>query len=109
MTKIYLDNASTTQLDARVLDKMMPFLQERYGNASSIHAFGQQTRDALEDAREGVAKLLNAKPSEIFFTSGGTESDNAAIKGVALAHLSNKKKSSVRRWSIKPCWKVWRG
>lgn len=85
MNRIYLDNASTTRLDERVRDKMLPYLDEHFGNASSIHAFGQQTKTALEDARESVAKLLGATPAEIFFTSGGTESDNLALKGAAMA------------------------
>ncbi|MBC8044363.1 MAG: cysteine desulfurase [Rhizobacter sp.] len=83
--RIYLDNASTTPLDPRVFERMRPYLTENFGNASSIHSFGQQTKDALEDARERVAKLLGALPSEIFFTSGGTESDNLALKGVSMA------------------------
>ena len=77
--KVYLDNAATTRLDEKVFDTMVPFMKEEYGNPSSIHAFGRKTRSAIEVARKSVAKLLNVSPSEIFFTSGGTEADNMAI------------------------------
>lgn len=77
--KVYLDNAATTKLDPKVLDAMMPYLTEEFGNPSSIHAFGRKTRSAIENARKTVAKLLNVAPAEIFFTSGGTEADNMAI------------------------------
>jgi cysteine desulfurase len=77
--KVYLDNAATTRLDDKVFDTMVPFMKEEYGNPSSIHAFGRKTRSAIEVARKTVAKLLNVSPSEIFFTSGGTEADNMAI------------------------------
>ena len=77
--KVYLDNAATTRLDDKVFDTMVPFMKEEYGNPSSIHAFGRKTRSAIEGARKTVAKLLNVSPSEIFFTSGGTEADNMAI------------------------------
>jgi cysteine desulfurase len=78
--KVYFDNAATAPLDKEVLDAMMPYMTEHYGNPSAIHAFGRQTRAAIENARKTVAKLLNASPSEIFFTSGGTEADNMAIR-----------------------------
>ncbi|NTV44970.1 MAG: cysteine desulfurase, partial [Chlorobiales bacterium] len=91
MKRIYLDSASTSPLDSRVRGRMLPYLCEHFGNASSIHSFGQLTKTALEDARETVAKLIGAKPSEIVFTSSGTEADNLAIKGVALALLGNRK------------------
>lgn len=87
MTRIYLDNASTTRVAPEVLAEMKPFLEERFGNASSVHSFGQFARNALELAREELAKEIGAKPSEIFFTSGGTEANNFAIKGVAFAAL----------------------
>ena len=82
MDSIYFDHAATTPIDDRVLEAMMPFLKENYGNANSAHQLGRTSKVAIEDARENVAKLLNAEPSEIIFTSGGTESDNAIIKGV---------------------------
>ncbi|MDX2129141.1 MAG: cysteine desulfurase family protein [Chloroherpetonaceae bacterium] len=78
---IYLDNASTTPLDPEVFDAMKPYFSTHFGNPSSIHSFGQFTKNALEDSREKIAHLLNAKPSEIFFSSGGTESNNMAVKG----------------------------
>jgi cysteine desulfurase len=77
--RIYLDNAATTPLDKTVLDSMMPYLTEKFGNPSSIYSYGRETRMAIEQARKTVAKILNAHPAEIFFTSGGTESSNTAI------------------------------
>lgn len=77
--KVYLDNAATTQLDEKVLNAMLPYMKEEYGNPSSIHGFGRKTRAAIEAARKSVAKSLNVQPGEIFFTSGGTEADNMAI------------------------------
>ncbi len=78
--KVYLDNAATTALDKEVLNEMLPYMAEHFGNPSSIHSFGRKTRAAIEGARKTVAKLLNASPAEIFFTSGGTEADNMAIR-----------------------------
>jgi cysteine desulfurase len=78
--KVYLDNAATTPLDPEVLDAMLPVMKEYHGNPSSIHAFGRQSRALIEQARKTVAKLINASPAEIFFTSGGTEADNMAIR-----------------------------
>src|SRR5919112_4448352 len=77
--RIYLDNAATTSLDPEVLEAMMPYLTEKFGNPSSIYSYGRESRLAIETARKSVAKLLNAHPGEIFFTSGGTESNNTAI------------------------------
>lgn len=79
MERIYLDNAATTPLDPQVLDAMMPYLTTHFGNPSSIYSYGRETRMAIEKARKSVAGLLGAKPAEIFFTSGGTESSNTAI------------------------------
>jgi len=78
--RVYLDNAATTQLDPSVFEAMRPYMLEHYGNPSSTHAHGRATRSALEKARKQVADLLNASPAEIFFTSGGTEADNTAIR-----------------------------
>lgn len=78
-SRIYLDNAATTPLDPLVLEAMMPYLTEKFGNPSSIYSYGRETRLAIETARKTVAKILNAHPAEIFFTSGGTESSNTAI------------------------------
>ena len=78
-TRIYLDNAATTPLDPEVLDAMLPYMQELFGNPSSIYSYGRETRLAIETSRKTVAKLLGVKPGNIFFTSGGTESNNTAI------------------------------
>jgi cysteine desulfurase len=91
MNRIYFDNAATTALDPEVLDAMMPYLTEKFGNPSSIYSYGRETRMAIENARKTVAKLLNAHPAEIFFTSGGTESSNtainAAIRDLGCKHI----------------------
>lgn len=79
MSRIYLDNAATTALDPEVLEAMMPFLTEKFGNPSSVYSYGRETKMAIEQARKTVARILNANPGEIFFTSGGTESSNTAI------------------------------
>jgi len=83
--RIYLDNAATTPTDARVLEAMLPFFSNMYGNPSSLHAFGQEAKHAIEEARYIVAQFIGAQQEEIVFTSGGTESNNTAIKGVAYA------------------------
>jgi cysteine desulfurase len=79
MERIYFDNAATTAIDPVVLEAMMPYLTEKFGNPSSIYSYGRESRLAIESGRKSVAKLLNAHPAEIFFTSGGTESSNTAI------------------------------
>jgi cysteine desulfurase len=83
--RVYLDNNATTPLAPEVFEAMKPYLLEDYGNASSIHWYGQRARNAVEKARQQVAKLINARPGEVIFTSGGTESDNAAIFGIVQA------------------------
>lgn len=85
MGSIYFDNASTTNVDERVMEEMLPFFTGHFGNANSAHQLGRTAKVAIEDAREKIAKLLGAEPSEIIFTSGGTESDNAIIKGTVAA------------------------
>ena len=87
---IYLDNAATTKVDDAVLKEMLPYFNEKYGNASSVHMFGQQAKEALEKSRKIIAKAINAKPSEIVFTSGGTESNNFAITGLCYANYPSK-------------------
>ena len=91
MGRIYFDNAATTALDADVLTAMMPFLTEKFGNPSSVYSYGRETKLAIESARKTVAKILNANPGEIFFTSGGTESTNtainAAIRDLGCRHI----------------------
>jgi len=84
--RIYFDHSASTPLAPEVLEAMLTFYREKYGNASSIHSFGREARVAIEEAREQIAKVIRAKAAEIIFTSGGTEADNLAIKGVAFAH-----------------------
>ena len=86
MKTIYLDNNATTKTDEEVVKVMMPYLLENYGNPSSIYKIGRENRKAVEDAREKVAKALNCEPNEIYFTAGGSESDNTAIKGIAHSY-----------------------
>jgi len=86
MKRVYMDHAATTPVDKRVLKAMLPYFIERYGNSSSTHFFGQEAFDALEKSRESVAKAINAEPEEIYFTGGGTESDNIALMGVMHAN-----------------------
>ncbi|MBR3732890.1 MAG: cysteine desulfurase NifS [Spirochaetales bacterium] len=81
---IYADNAATTKLSSHALKEMMPFLTDIYGNPSSLYSFGQEAKEHLEDARARIAKILNAEPNEIYFTSGGSESDNQAILSAAV-------------------------
>ncbi len=88
MKRIYLDNAATTPVMREVLRAMEPYFSENYGNASSLHKEGIDAREAIERARKTVANVIKASPNEIIFTSGGSESDNLAIKGVAFAHGS---------------------
>ncbi|MBG9911010.1 cysteine desulfurase [Bacillus xiamenensis] len=85
MERIYLDHAATTPMDQRIVDKMMPYFTEIFGNPSSIHSYGREARKRLDEAREIIAEELHCKPQEIILTSGGTEADNLAITGVAMA------------------------
>lgn len=86
-----MDHAATTSTDVEVFEAMKPFFTQKYGNPNSIHSFGQEAREAVEEAREKIARLIGANPSEIVFTAGGTEADNYAIKGIAWA---NQKKGN---------------
>ena len=89
---IYLDNAGTTKMDHDIVLEMLPYMEEEYGNASSLHQMGQRAREVLEENREKIAKVLNCSASEIYFTSGGSESDNQAINSAAyIGQLKNKK------------------
>ena len=83
MKRIYMDHSATTPVAPEVLEAMLPYFSEKFGNASSLHSFGLEAKEALEESREKVAGLLGAKPEEIIFTAGGTESDNLALKGIA--------------------------
>jgi cysteine desulfurase len=91
MQRIYFDNAATTSLDPQVLETMMPFLTEKFGNPSSIYSYGRESRMAVETARKTVGRILNAHPAELFFTSGGTESSNtaiyAAVRDLGCGHI----------------------
>lgn len=90
--QIYLDNAATTKVDEKVVKVMSPYFSEKYGNASSQHSFGQESKNALEKSRKIIAKSINAKPREIIFTSGGTEGNNFVLKGL---FFSNPKKNHI--------------
>ncbi|MFZ1082747.1 MAG: cysteine desulfurase family protein [Candidatus Kryptoniota bacterium] len=95
MRRIYLDYTATTPVDKRVVDAMAIFFTETFGNASSIHSFGREAKSALEESRGKISSLIGARDSEICFTSGGTESDNAALFGIAAKYSSDKKKNLI--------------
>jgi cysteine desulfurase len=91
MDRIYLDHCATTPVRPEVLEAMLPYLGDRFGNAGSVHAFGRECRKAVDEAREQVAELLHAAPREILFTSGGTEADNLAIRGMVAVDAHSQK------------------
>lgn len=93
--KVYFDNAATTPLHPKVFEKMEPFLTENFGNASSIHSFGRKSRVAVEESRELIANFINANPSEIYFTSGGTEANNFVVFGIARAELAESRRNHL--------------
>lgn len=95
MERVYLDHAATTPLSPEVFESMKPYMLEEYGNASSVHQLGRQARVAMEEARERVAACLGAESSEIVFTSGGTEADNLALKGVLQEATSNERTAGL--------------
>lgn len=106
--RVYLDNNATTKMDPKVLEAMMPFLTEEYGNAFSMHLFGKETGIAVSEARENIATLLKVKPEEIIFTASGTESDNIAVRGVAKAYKNRGNHiitSSIEHPAIKNTFK----
>lgn len=87
----YFDNAATTPLDKKVLNEMLPFLTSNYGNPSSMHTLGKYSKQAIEDSRKKISNILNCDSQEIYFTSGGSESDNTAIKCIAHANKDRRK------------------
>lgn len=89
MRRVYLDNSATTPVDPRVVEAMLPYLMEKFGNASSVHFYGQEARVALDRARREVAALINARPNELVFLSGGTEANNLAIRGIAESNVEH--------------------
>src|ERR671916_234827 len=89
MRRVYLDHSATTPVDVRVVEAMLPFLTEKFGNASSVHFFGQEARAAVDRARREVAALVNARPNEIVFLSGGTEANNLAVRGLAEVSINH--------------------
>ena len=105
---IYLDNAASTQIHEDVLTEMLPYLKEQYGNASSIHRYGRMARKAIEKSRKQIASLINAEPSEILITSGGTESNNTVFQGISKNDKSKKIiTSSIEHDAIlEPCKKL---
>ena len=105
---IYLDNAASTQIHEDVLNSMLPFLKEQYGNPSSIHRYGRLTRKAIHKARKQIALLINADPAEILITSGGTESNNTALMGISSQFPSSQIiTSSIEHDAIlEPCKKL---
>jgi len=105
---IYLDNAASTQIHEDVLTSMLPYLKEQYGNASSIHRYGRMARKAIEKSRKQIASLINADPSEILITSGGTESNNTVLRGIPMTNTtSNIITSSIEHDAIlEPCKKL---
>ena len=95
MRRVYLDHTATTPLDPRVASAMNPYFAERFGNASSIHRFGQEARAALDQSRDLIARMIGAQAGEIFFVSGGTEADNQALKGVAWKLRGEEQKAHI--------------
>ncbi|HHV84145.1 MAG TPA: cysteine desulfurase NifS [Tepidanaerobacter syntrophicus] len=91
MKRIYLDNAATTPVRSEVLEAMLPYFTQKFGNASTIYSYGREAKEALEESRKNVAQLIGANAEEIFFTSGGTESDNWALRGIASANVKKGK------------------
>ena len=103
MRKVYLDNAATTPILPEVLEAMLPYLKDTFGNPQSLHSWGDEAREAMEEARGRVADLINAQPEEVIFTSSGTESNNFAIKGLAQAQQSKGKHivvSAIEHFSV---------
>ena len=105
---IYLDNAASTQIHEDVLNSMLPYLKEQYGNPSSLHRYGRLAHKAIEKSRKQIASLINAEPSEILITSGGTESNNTALRGIAMKNTSGQIITSLIEHDaiLEPCKKL---
>ena len=97
---VYVDNAATTAMSDEAIAAMMPYLKDNFGNPSSLHTVGQRAKEALEGARAKIAKLLGADPKEIYFTSGGSEADNQALRSAAYVGLAKGKKHIITPCSI---------
>ena len=95
MKKVYFDNAATTKIHPKVLEKMLPFLKDDFGNPSSIHSYGRKVRVAIEESREIIANFINADPSEIYFLSSGTEANNFPLFGIAKTEFQESKRKSI--------------
>lgn len=107
--KVYLDNASTTPINPKVFEVMLPYLKDNYGNPSSLHSLGRISKNSIENSRNKISKVINCEPSEIIFTSGGTEANNLAIFGIARANKKHGKHiivSSIEHKSILDACKV---
>lgn len=101
MMKVYFDNAATTAMDDQVIEAMLPFMKSHFGNPSSVHSHGREVRSAIEKSRKKVAELLNASPSEIFFTSGGTEADNTALVcGIETHEITHAISSPIEHHAV---------
>ena len=97
MKQIYFDNAATTAVDPKVLEAMLPYFQEHFGNASSLHSYGQTAQGAVDEARDKVANYLKCKSQEIIFTAGATESNNLVIQGIVNYLSQNNKRLNTRQ------------
>ncbi len=107
--QVYLDNAATTPLDAEVLEAMLPYMRDQYGNPSSIHSHGRKVRSAIEKCRTQIAEMLNTSPSEIFFTSGGTEADNTALtQSIITKGIKHVLTSKVEHHAVLHTLEQWR-
>jgi cysteine desulfurase len=107
MKRVYMDHNATTPVHPEVLDTMLPYYKEKYGNASSVHSFGREARAAMEEARERLAEFIRAEPREVIFTSGGTESDNFAIEGAAFENSKKGKHiitSAIEHHAVLNTW-----
>ena len=107
--QVYADNAATTRMSDRAVQAMLPLLQENFGNPSSLHSVGQRAKEALENARDSIAADLGVSPKEIYFTSGGSEADNQAIRSAAaMGGVRARPRSFLPPLSTTRCCTLWR-